>query len=458
MSLSHSTSNKSSNNRATTCVMSPTKKRRAPRSSTATAMAYCGLGLLTLAPQGTWAFLPPVPGTARIHQSSIASLGSSRPSGGAVPLSSLFAAKMDKGPDNGIRAFDPLALMDGKNKKKDGNTPDALLKGKGGGGELEGLEDGAAVGPEAVADNGIYKAMLLVVALLWGSNFGALKYLDTCGVDVSLLTAMRFFLASGALLPFLWGKGVGVLTAGLEVGLWVTLGYITQAIGLETTEASKSAFICSLTVVVVPLIQGLLGKKISPTTWAACALAVFGVGLLTLQGATGPVVGDIWSLGQPLGFGIAFMRIEHYMKKFPGKAIPLAAAQMVSVFGISTVWAAINTNFFQNTGDLSILFDTPHFLSLLYTGLISSALAVVIESAALEYVSSEETSVIFSTEPLFAAATSAVVLGERLKPTGMLGGLAILSACLLTQVDVASLATFLPMLSESGQRAQDEIK
>jgi drug/metabolite transporter (DMT)-like permease len=84
---------------------------------------------------------------------------------------------------------------------------------------------------------------------------------------------------------------------------------------------------------------------------------------------------------------------------------------------------------------------------------------VVIESAALEYVSSEETSIIFSTEPLFAAATSAVVLGERLKPSGILGGLVILSACLLTQVDLTSLATMLPILSrvadEGSQRTQD---
>jgi drug/metabolite transporter (DMT)-like permease len=39
--------------------------------------------------------------------------------------------------------------------------------------------------------------------------------------------------------------------------------------------------------------------------------------------------------------------------------------------------------------------------------------AVVLESIALTYVSSTETSVIFSTEPLWAAATSAVVLGKR---------------------------------------------
>lgn len=137
---------------------------------------------------------------------------------------------------------------------------------------------------EVPQDNTIYKGLLLLVAVIWGSNFGALKYLDTCGVEVSVITAFRFALATLSLLPFLLKASKEVLFAGLEVGLWVSLGYITQAVGLETTEASKSAFICSLTVVLVPLIQGLLGRKISPQTWVACALAIVGVGLLTLQG------------------------------------------------------------------------------------------------------------------------------------------------------------------------------
>lgn len=136
-------------------------------------------------------------------------------------------------------------------------------------------------------DTTLYKGMLLLVAVIWGSNFGALKYLDTCGVDVSILTTIRFFLASLSLAPFLWKQSPGLIKAGMEVGLWVTLGYITQALGLQTTDASKSAFICSLTVVVVPLINGLMGRKIQPTTWAACLLALLGVGLLTLQGEEG---------------------------------------------------------------------------------------------------------------------------------------------------------------------------
>lgn len=45
-----------------------------------------------------------------------------------------------------------------------------------------------------------------------------------------------------------------------------------------------SAFICSLSVVVVPLINGLFGRTIRREVWVASLLAVVGVGLLTLQG------------------------------------------------------------------------------------------------------------------------------------------------------------------------------
>lgn len=37
---------------------------------------------------------------------------------------------------------------------------------------------------------------------------------------------------------------------GMEIGVWVALGHFTQAIGLETSDASVyCAFLCSLTVV-----------------------------------------------------------------------------------------------------------------------------------------------------------------------------------------------------------------
>jgi hypothetical protein len=71
----------------------------------------------------------------------------------------------------------------------------------------------------------------------------------------------------------------------------------------------------------VPLIDWATGKGIKLTSGIAAALALLGTGVLTLGDAAVPTVGDLWSLGQAVGFGIAFTRIEHYMEQFPGKQL-----------------------------------------------------------------------------------------------------------------------------------------
>jgi drug/metabolite transporter (DMT)-like permease len=64
-----------------------------------------------------------------------------------------------------------------------------------------------------------------------------------------------------------------------------------------------AAFICSLQVVLVPIVLGLFGKQVTKNVWIAAFLAVLGVGLLELGDATsvGLSIGDLWCLGQPIG-------------------------------------------------------------------------------------------------------------------------------------------------------------
>jgi len=88
--------------------------------------------------------------------------------------------------------------------------------------------------------------------------------------------------------------------------------------------------------------------------------------VFVLAGTSGPVIGDLWSMGQPIGFGIAFMRIEHYMSNVAkGQALPLAAGQMLSVFLFSSIWAAFSTGL--QIPDLHILADPAHFAALVST-------------------------------------------------------------------------------------------
>lgn len=277
-----------------------------------------------------------------------------------------------------------------------------------------------------------YKSTLVFLAFLWGTNFSAVKYLDTSGINVSIINTIRFFLASLSLSPFLIGISKEIILAGIDVGFWVALAYICQAFGLETIDSNISAFICSLSVVIVPLINGIKGKEISQKIWISCILAIIGVALITLPGTNNFCSGYLWSLGQPIGFGIAFIKIEHYMNKYKGKSLPLAAMQMLIVF-ISNLFLTLIT--IKEIPDLSTLTEPFHLLTLLYTGIITSALAIVLESIILSYISAEETSIILSTEPLWALITSTILLHETIKPIGILGSIIILLACYLTQVN-----------------------
>ena len=253
----------------------------------------------------------------------------------------------------------------------------------------------------------VARGLLLIVAMLWGTNFAAVKYLETlcfhppCNHPPSEAALARFGVAALVSIPLLIGKRKDVILGGLECGLWITMGYITQAMALETISSGKCAFICSLAVVVVPLLSALAGKPIKAVNVASAVVALTGVGVLegmidvssltgiqpalaevttsvagiqpalaevatsvvqsvsavdsssiteaaaaggplaAMAGALGVSKGDILALGQPIGFGLSFMRIEHYVEKFEdveNRIQTIAAAECVMAGFCSLLW------------------------------------------------------------------------------------------------------------------------
>jgi drug/metabolite transporter (DMT)-like permease len=249
-----------------------------------------------------------------------------------------------------------------------------------------------AVGQQDEAEKmGIWAArgILLFVAVLWATNFASVKYLETlcfhppCNHPPSEAALARFGVAAMVSVPLLIGQRRDVILAGFECGLWVALGYVTQAMALSSIPAGTCAFICSLTVVVVPLIAAFFGMPIKPINLASAVVALTGVGVLeglidvhaimgaqpalavdtslavihsaatssTVTEASGPIgnlaemigvtKGDILALGQPIGFGVSFMRIEHYVEKFKNvknRVLTITAAECVVVGLVSLLW------------------------------------------------------------------------------------------------------------------------
>eukprot|EP00545_Synedropsis_sp_CCMP1620_P002580 CAMPEP_0119008324 /NCGR_PEP_ID=MMETSP1176-20130426/3611_1 /TAXON_ID=265551 /ORGANISM="Synedropsis recta cf, Strain CCMP1620" /LENGTH=501 /DNA_ID=CAMNT_0006960635 /DNA_START=110 /DNA_END=1615 /DNA_ORIENTATION=+ len=303
------------------------------------------------------------------------------------------------------------------------------------------------------------RLLLIGAAALYGTNFSFVKILgDIMPVGVS--STLRFGLAALFTLPWLIPKSneskaavIGATLGGLEVGMWNSIGYVAQAVGLETTDASKSAFICSLAVVVVPLLDFLFGKKLLPREIAGVVLAVLGVAVLELGGGADFELtsGDICSLIQPLAFGLGFWKMEKSMRKYPDHANRSTAAQLLAVFGVSGVYASIVG--VPDMDQIMVWVHDPMILAALFwTGCITTALTVYMETLALKTLSAAETTLIFSTEPLWGAACASVVVGEQLGIPTAIGGALILGGCVYSNLGLDGIVSSLGLDGVFGNK------
>jgi len=323
------------------------------------------------------------------------------------------------------------------------------------------------------------RSLLIGAAALYGTNFSLVKLLgDTMPEGISL--TIRFALAALVTLPWLFEGEIfdtisgeinrDVLMAtwlGFEVGLWNSIGYVAQAVGLETTQAGKSAFICSLAVVVVPLLDFITGsKRIETRQWIGAILAVVGVAFLELAGGGGAVgavqssstdmlsTGDMLSLVQPFAFGIGFWKIEKALHQYPTEARRLTAAQLLAVFCASLCygWSAIDTSAL-NSYPWSEWMTSPTILfSLFWTGVITTALTIYMENKAMETLSAAEATVIFATEPLWGTAFAAVVMSEQFGVNSAIGAAFIMSACFYSNLGKDGITRVAKEINNSAQQ------
>ena len=302
----------------------------------------------------------------------------------------------------------------------------------------------------------VWKARLLLIlaAALYGTNFTCVKMLDET-VPVGISTTLRFALASIATLPWLVGRSdnqsehdatvvkdtmptsLAAAIAGLEVGAWNSIAYISQAVGLESSDASKSAFICSLSVVVVPFLDSLAGKKLLPREIIGAAVAVAGVGVLELGGSAmiSMSSGDMITMLQPIFFGIAFWRMEKAMERFPQEAKRMTASQILAVFLTSAVYGqAVSADHASMSQIVKWVSDPSILGALFWTGCVTTAFTLFLETVALATLSASETTMIFSTEPLFGMGFAALVAGEELGIGAAVGAFLILFGCLVSNL------------------------
>lgn len=299
-----------------------------------------------------------------------------------------------------------------------------------------------------------WRGVILLLCALWASNFAAAKLvMGEPGVDSGLYALARFGVAATALAPgaINAAKRANVMDletfkASLICGSWVAFGYLGQTLGLLTTTASKSCVICSMHCVFVAVIAELwrvqrsqAETKFDLKRLLPAALAVLGVAIVELKGAGGaPTIGDAFSFAQPIGFGMGYLQLEELMSKKPEAALPVSALKLTVVAFASLAMFELSplvhgaSDFTLRIPDFGPILVSPLALGgILYTGLVTTAFALWVESIAFAKVPATDASIILTTEPLIAAGFGAMALGETFGSSDYAGAALIIGACAL---------------------------
>jgi drug/metabolite transporter (DMT)-like permease len=267
------------------------------------------------------------------------------------------------------------------------------------------------------------------VCLLWGIPYFFIKIAVDDGVPPAFLAWVRVTLAAVILVTLCWRLGLLTSLRGRRRAV-IAFALLEIAIPFPLIAAGEQHVASSLTAILiatVPLNVALLAPRFDP---AERATGIRLVGLLV--GFAGVVIvvsrGDLARLGSGSvgdGEALMFAAVVSWAlytiggRKVMGGLSPLAATTYAALWG--TLSLALLAA--PRLGDLSAAqFDWRVILSLLYLGVLGTAVAFVWYYMSVKKLGASVTSVFNNLVPVFGVAISVVLLGEPLLMSMLVGG------------------------------------
>ena len=281
-------------------------------------------------------------------------------------------------------------------------------------------------------------AALLVVWLVWGSTFVAIRV----GVETLpplAMAAIRYLIAGALLFPVARRSGGPLLRATDRPGItqWLAMavvGTMLLAFGngaASYAEQTLPADFTALLIATVPIWMVLAdrvinGRAIPPAGWLALVIGAAGVTILARPHGHGPVLPVLIVLGGSLSWGTGSVLAG----RLAAPARPLLGSAMEMLAG-----GVVLTGLAAATGELSHL-DPGHvsgrsLLALLYLIGPGSVLAMTCYVIALRRLPTATVSTYAYVNPVVAVGLGALLLGERLTLITLLGGAVVLTSVAL---------------------------
>ena len=276
-----------------------------------------------------------------------------------------------------------------------------------------------------------YALAPLTAAALWGGMYVVSKW-GFASVPPVTLAFLRVLLGTVALVVILVVRGSGLPAredaAGFVVlGVFVTVTLVTQFVGTDLTNASQGSLLTVLTPVFTLLLGiAVLGEPMTARKVGGMALAAVGTvivlaGQYELSRLTAANLGGVAALfAASLGWAAYTVWGKPLVRRY--SALETAAYSTLAALPMLAVLVPLEFAF--GRASLSGLSFGPGVIgTVLYLGLASTAAAWYLWYKGLEYVDAGTVAVFFFAQPVVGAALAAALLGERLGPFFLAGGL-----------------------------------
>jgi drug/metabolite transporter (DMT)-like permease len=274
---------------------------------------------------------------------------------------------------------------------------------------------------------------LIAITFVWGSTFTVVKS-SLAQISPILFVALRFWIATAIVLVFMPRQIVGIsaksFCRGAILSVFLLGGFIFQTLGLRHTNPSYSAFITSLSVLLVPLLGFFFFRdRPKPQTIAGIGLATLGLYFLLMNITDMKMgAGDVLTLICAVLFALQILFLGLFVSTTDYRQL-----MILQVAG-AAVLCTIMIPFLESP---FVIWNSSLILYLFITGVLATAIAFYVQARAQQFTTTNRAALIFSLEPFFAALFAYWILGQVLTAREWIGGGLILAGILASELQIA---------------------
>lgn len=277
--------------------------------------------------------------------------------------------------------------------------------------------------------------MLLLAAMIWGSGYIFSKLATNAHFQAGLINAIRGLIYAACAFIFFRRaimKMTGVdIRVGITAGFINFLGYQFQTWGLWYTTPSNNAFLTALYVVMIPFIVWLMFKKRpEPKSYVAIILALIGMIYLTNILAHGFTLhlGDLLTLISAFFYALQIVYFGMRATSTNPFSLSFMLGLTQGVFGL--IWSLL----FEHGAYGNINWQAGLW-PIIVLGVLSSFGAQTLQIVGQRFTDPTPAGLILMTESMFGSLFSVILGFEPLTWHLLVGGILIVIAILIMQVD-----------------------